>query len=72
MNLGEKCVSVKQVYNWIEQGKIKLTKNWLCYKKHKKKKIDKYLWFVKIVLNNEVEITIKKAMFFLKIQLNNQ
>ena len=46
MNLGEKCVSVKQVYNWIEQGKIKLTKNGLCYKKHKKKKIDKYLWFV--------------------------
>lgn len=63
MNLGEKCVSVKQVYNWIEQGKIRLTKKGLCYKKHKKKKIDKYLWFVKIVLNNEVEITIKKQRF---------
>lgn len=48
MYLGEKCVSVKQVYNWIEQGKIKLTKNGLCYKKHKKKKrsgmMEHFIW----------------------------
>ena len=33
-----KCPSVKQVYNWINEGKIKLTKNDLCYKKHKSNK----------------------------------
>ena len=33
-----KCVSVKQVYNWIEQGKIFLERKDLCYKKHKKRK----------------------------------
>ena len=27
--------NVKQVYNWINEGKIKLTKKDLCYKKHK-------------------------------------
>ena len=32
-----KCVSVKQVYNWIEQGKIPLKRDDLCYKNHKKK-----------------------------------
>ena len=36
--LNAKCPSVKQVYNWIDEGKIKLTKNDLCYKKHKGKK----------------------------------
>ena len=32
------CPSVKQVYNWINEGKIKLTKKDLCYKKRKGKK----------------------------------
>ena len=32
------CPSVKQVYNWINEGKIKLTKSDLCYKKHKSNK----------------------------------
>ena len=27
--------NVKQIYNWINEGKIKLTKKDLCYKKHK-------------------------------------
>lgn len=36
--LGAKCVSAKQVYNWIEQGKIFLKRTDLCNKKHKKKK----------------------------------
>lgn len=48
MYLGEKCVSVKQVYNWIEQGKIYLTRKDLCYKKHKKKKrsgmMEHFIW----------------------------
>lgn len=48
MYLGEKCVSVKQVYNWISQGKIHLTRKDLCYKKHKKKKrsgmMEHFLW----------------------------
>lgn len=29
------CPSVKQVYNWINEGKIKLTKDKLCYKKRR-------------------------------------
>ena len=33
-----KCPSVKQVYNWINEGKIFLSKEKLCYKKRKGKK----------------------------------
>lgn len=29
------CPSIKQVYNWINEGKIRLKKKDLCYKKHK-------------------------------------
>lgn len=36
--LNAKCPSVKQVYNWIEQRKIKLKKDDLCYKKRRGKK----------------------------------
>lgn len=39
MYSGVKCVSVKQVYNWINQGKIHISRKDTCYKKHKKKKI---------------------------------
>ena len=49
MYLGVNCVSVKQVYNWIDQGKIYLKRGNLCYKKHKKKKktsgmMEHFLW----------------------------
>lgn len=33
--LNASCPSIKQVYNWINNGKIKLYKKDLCYKKHK-------------------------------------
>ena len=33
-----KCPTVKQVYNWINEGKIRLTKDKLCYKKSRGKK----------------------------------
>ena len=36
--LNAKSPSVKQVYNWINEGKIKLTKENLCYKKHRSNK----------------------------------
>ncbi len=29
------CPSIKQVYNWINNGKVKLNKKDLCYKKHR-------------------------------------
>ena len=32
-----KCPTVKQVYNWINEGKIEIKKNELCYKKRKGK-----------------------------------
>ena len=35
---GVKCPSVQQTYNWIKNGKIFITKEKLCYKKHKNKK----------------------------------
>ena len=35
--LGAKCPTMKQVYNWINDGKINLKRNMLCYKKYKKK-----------------------------------
>lgn len=45
---GVRCVSVKQVYNWIEKGKIHITRKDTCYKKHKKKKtsgmMEHFLW----------------------------
>ena len=36
--LDSKCPSVQQVYNWINEGKIFLSKDKLCYKKRKGKK----------------------------------
>ena len=46
--LGVKSVSVKQVYNWVNEGKIYLKKKDLCYKKHKKKKrsgmMEHFIW----------------------------
>ena len=37
-HLNAKCPTVQQVYNWINNGKIKLSKKDLCYKKHKSNK----------------------------------
>lgn len=34
---GVKCPTMKQVYNWINNGKINLKRNMLCYKKRKGK-----------------------------------
>lgn len=34
---GVKCPSMQQVYNWINEGKIFLTRDKLCYKKYKNK-----------------------------------
>ena len=36
--LNARCPSVRQVYNWINEGKIKLKRSDLCYKKHKSNK----------------------------------
>lgn len=36
--LNAKCPSIKQVYNWINEDKINLTKKDLCYKKRRGKK----------------------------------
>lgn len=33
----EKCPTVQQVYNWINEGKIEIKKEALCYKKHRVK-----------------------------------
>jgi hypothetical protein len=38
--LGVKSVSVKQVYNWVNEEKIYLKKKDLCYKKYQKKKVE--------------------------------
>ena len=35
---GVKCPSIKQIYNWINNSKINITKNDLCYKKHRSNK----------------------------------
>lgn len=35
---GIKCPTIQQVYNWINEGKINITKNDLCYKKHRSNK----------------------------------
>ena len=37
-HLNAKCPTVQQVYNWINKGKIKLSKEDLCYKKHRSSK----------------------------------
>lgn len=35
---GIKCPTIQQVYNWINEGKINITKKDLCYKKHRSNK----------------------------------
>lgn len=46
--IGVPCVSVKQVYNWIETGKIFIKRQNMCYKKHKKRctsgMMEHFLW----------------------------
>lgn len=45
-----KAPTVKQVYNWINEGKIKLTKDKLCYKKRRGKRtsmMNHTIWNVK-------------------------
>ena len=46
--IGIPCVTVKQVYNWIESGKIEIRRKDLCYRKRKKKKtsgmMEHFLW----------------------------
>ena len=37
-HLSANCPSIKQVYNWINEGKIKLSRSDLCYKKHRSNK----------------------------------
>ena len=37
-HLNVKCPSIKQVYNWINKGKVNLTKRDLCYKKRRGKR----------------------------------
>ena len=37
-HLTAKCPTVKQVYNWVNEGKINLTKDKLCYKKRRSSK----------------------------------
>ena len=37
-HLNAKCPTFKQVYNWVNEGKIKLTKKDLCYKKRRGKR----------------------------------
>lgn len=34
------CSSTKQVYNWINEGKIEINKNNMCYKRRKNKRWD--------------------------------
>ena len=45
---GAKSVSVKQVYNWVNEGKIFLKREKMCYKKHKKKRrsgmMEHFIW----------------------------
>ena len=36
--LNAKCPTVQQVYNWVNEGKINLTKDKLCYKKRRSSK----------------------------------
>lgn len=47
--IGIPCVSVKQVYNWIMQEKIHITRNDICYKKRNRKSkrsamMEHFLW----------------------------
>ena len=35
---GVKCPSIQQIYTWINEGKINITKSDLCYKKHRSNK----------------------------------
>ena len=56
--LNASCPSVKQVYNWINDGKIKLTKKDLCYKKHKRKRNSNMMSHTKWNLDNKTVLPI--------------
>lgn len=54
-----KCPSVKQVYNWINDGKINLTRDKLCYKKRNKKNKGGMMEHIKWNLDNKTVLPIR-------------
>ena len=47
--LNANCPSFQQVYNWINEGKIRLSKKDLCYKKRKGKKTSRQTLRVRLL-----------------------
>ena len=54
-----KSPTVKQVYNWINEGKIYLTREKLCYKKHKRKTPNGMMNHTKWNLDNKTVLPIR-------------
>ena len=57
--LGARCPSTKQVYNWINQDKIKLNKNQMCYKRRKNKIKSGMMTHTKWNLDNKTVLPIR-------------
>ena len=53
-----KCPSTKQVYNWINQRKININKNDMCYKRRKNKKKGRMMKHTKWNLENKTVLPI--------------
>ena len=52
------CPTVRQVYYWINNGKINLTRNQLCYKKRKNKSVSGMMKHTKWNLDNKTVLPI--------------
>ena len=53
-----KCPSVKQVYNWINEGKLEIEKNMLCYKKRRSRKTNGMMQHFQWNLDNKTVLPI--------------
>ena len=55
---GAICPSIKQVYNWINEGKISINKNNMCYKRRKNKITSGMMTHTKWNLDNKTVLPI--------------
>ncbi len=55
---GAICSSIKQVYNWINEGKISINKNNMCYKRRKNKITSGMMTHTKWNLDNKTVLPI--------------
>jgi len=62
------CPTMKQVYNWINEGKLEITRDKLCYKKHKKKSTSGMMNHFKWNMDNKTVLPISLRPKYIELR----